>query len=399
MEASYLAAKGKVEQLELGMKLKEEAWNGIQEGWKRQEEGWKSKEEAWKMMESMWKSNSMRTEMQAVLPAPVIDVLVQTDSVTRKNEFCQTVQPGGVDFQVQVSMQPERKMTGTQTIKEEVGIPNRPSSNSSKQTKKRKLSSIQTATRNNNAGLPIDTSSSISSHRRQTNEDRTQGTQTQILNDSILNSEVYKIYCQHEDPKEAMTKIQQMKHCSKFLEAKITPSEGILSRRLQSIFKTTFLSVFPKDTIFYRKDLEEYNSTIGIYDAISKYKIKIDNEGNVEKNQKSSSSKKKTFTIEQLFMNSLTKIILVQPNGYEVWFIRDFDKGSGISKWYRGYAYTVNSAMRIAKLSALGIETPASDKTSEIRSPTSSVSWLRFAEDLMKHSLKGIVCHSSLLTN
>ena len=175
LEASYLAAKGKVEQLELGMKLKEDAWNSIQEGWKRQEEGWKSKEEAWKMMESMWKFNNMRTEMQAILPAPVIDALTQTDNVTN-----------GVDFQVQVSMQPERKMTGTQTLKEEVAMPNRPSSNSSKQTKKRKLSSIQTATRNINAGP-----SSISSHQeQQTSKARTQGTETPKLDESILNSEV-----------------------------------------------------------------------------------------------------------------------------------------------------------------------------------------------------------------
>ena len=388
MEASYLAAKGKVEQLELGMKLKEEAWNGIQEGWKRQEEGWKSKEEAWKMMEAMWKSNSMRTEMQAVLPAPVIDVLVQTDNVPRKNNFCQTVKSTSIDFQIQVSMQPGRKMTGTQTIKEEVAMPNRPSSNRSKQTKKRKLSSIQTATRNDNAGP-----SSTPSHRRQqTSEARAQGTQTPKLNESILNSEVYKIYCQHEDPKEAITKIKQMKHCIKFIEAKMTSNEKVLSRGFQSIFKTTFLSVFPGI-----KHLEEYNSTIGIYDAISKYKIKIDNEGNIEKNQKSSGSKKKTITIEQLFMNSLTKIILIQPNGYEVWFIKDFDKGSGVSKWYRGYAYTVNSAVRIAKLNALGIETPASDETEYRGSGT--VSWLQFAEDSIKHSLKGIVCPSSLLTH
>ena len=361
------------------MKLKEEAWNGIQEGWKRQEEGWKSKEEAWKMMESMWKSNSLRTEMLAVLPAPVINALVQTDSVTRKNECCQTVQSDGVDFQVQVSMPP---------IKEEVAMPNRPSSNSSQKTKKRKLSSIQTETRNDNAGP----SSTPSHQRQQTQEDRTQGTETPTLDESILNSEVYKIYCQYEDPKEAMTKIKQMKHCSKFIEAKMTPSEGVLSRRLQSIFKTTFLSVFPG-----RKHLEEYNSTIGIYDRQEEDKIKVDNEGNIETNQKSSGSKKKTITIEQLFMISLTKIILVQPNGYEVWFIRDFDKGSRISKWYRGYAYTVNSAVRIAKLNVLGVETPASDETSERRPQT--VSWLEFAEDSMKHSSKGIVCHSSFLTN
>ena len=178
-----------------------------------------------------------------------------------------------------------------------------------------------------------------------------------------------------------------MNQCSKFIEAKMTTREKVLGRDFQSIFKNTFLSIFPR-----RKDLEEYNATIGIYDAIAKYRIKVDNEGNIKKNQKSSGSKKNTITIEQLFMNSLTKIILIQPNGYEVWFIRDFDKGSGVSKWYRGYANTINAAVKFAQLNALGIEAPASDKTSEI------VSWLRFAEDSMKYSPKGIVCHSSLLT-
>ena len=130
-----------MEQLELGMKMKEEAWSAIQESWK-------SKEEAWKMMEAMWKSNRSKTEMQEVLPPLVIDALVQTDSLPSKNEFCQTVQSDGVDFQIQVSMQPERKIASTQTLKEEHGeiaLPNRPSSSSSKKTKKRKLSSIQTA--------------------------------------------------------------------------------------------------------------------------------------------------------------------------------------------------------------------------------------------------------------
>ena len=61
-----------MEQLELGIKMKEEAWSVIQEGWR-------SKEEAWKMMEAMWKTNSSKTEMQAVLPPLVIDAFVQTD--------------------------------------------------------------------------------------------------------------------------------------------------------------------------------------------------------------------------------------------------------------------------------------------------------------------------------
>ena len=222
----------------------------------------------------------------------------------------------------------------------------------------------------------------MSSHQRQqASEGRTQGTETPKLDESILNSEVYKIYCQHEDPKEAMTKIKKMNKCSKFIEAKKTSSEDVLSRRFQSILKTTFLSIYPR-----KQHLAEYNSTIGIYDAISKYTIYpfwLDNE---EKKQKSSGSKKKTITLGQLFMNSLTKIILIQPNGYEVWLIRDFYKGSGVSKWYRGFAYTVNGAARLAKMNALGIKIPAGDETSE------TVSWLSFAKGSMNHSPKGLVC-------
>ena len=367
-----------MEQLEMEIKLKEEVWNGIQKGWKRQEEGWKSKEEAWKMMESMWKSNYRRTEMQGVLPPLVIDALVQTENVPRKNKFCQTVKSDSIDFQVQVTMEPERKMTGTQTIKEEdleIAFPNRPSSNSSLQTKKRKLSAIQTAPRNVNAGLSVDIPSSMSSHQKQqTSENRTQRNETATLNESVLESKVYKIYCQHEDPQVAMTKIKQMNQCSKFIEAKMKSSWEVLNLGFESIFEAT------------SKKLEEYNLILNIYEAIAKFKIQVDNEGKAQMKQKKSGSKKQTITIGQLFMNSLTKIILIQPNGYEVWLIRDFYKGSGVSKWYRGFAYTVNGAARLAKMNALGIKIPAGDETSE------TVSWLSFAKGSMNHSPKGLVC-------
>ena len=360
MEASYLAAKGKVEQLEMGMKLKEEAWNGIQEGWKRQEEGWKSKEEAWKMMETMWKSNSKRTDMQAVLPPLVIDALVQTDNVPQKNKLCQTMKSDSIDFQVQVSLEPERKIIGTQTMKE-------------KQTKKRKLSSIETTPCNVNAGP----SAMISRQKQEQTCDDLTVTETEKLQDSILNSEVYKIYCQHDDPQVAMTAIKQMKQCSKFIEAKMTSSEEVLSCGFESVFEAT------------SKQLKEYNLILSIYEAIAKFKIQVDKEGKpgkVQKKPKKSASNKQTITIGQLFMNSLTKIIVIQPNGYEVWLIKDFDKGAGVSKWYPGFAYTVNSATRLAKMNALGIEPPASDIISE------TVSWFDFARKSLNHSPKGLVC-------
>ena len=89
----------------------------------------------------------MKTE--TALPPLVIDAQTQTKTKSRKNKYCQTipdVKKEKVDFELQVNMQAEKNTTGTQTIKEEnqeIAMPNRPSSNSSNQSKKRKLSSTQ----------------------------------------------------------------------------------------------------------------------------------------------------------------------------------------------------------------------------------------------------------------
>ena len=95
----------------------------------------------------------MKTETQPVLPPLVIDKLVQTDFFSQTNESCQTDKPKTIDFQVQVNIQPEIKIMSTQTItpsmpvkieNQEIAMPNRPCSSGSKKAKKRKLSSIQT---------------------------------------------------------------------------------------------------------------------------------------------------------------------------------------------------------------------------------------------------------------
>ena len=74
----------------------------------------------------------------------VVDVLVQTDGATQINESCQTEQMKGIDFEVQVNLQPDKNTMVTQTIKQEnqeIAMPNRPSSSNSKPPKKRKLPS------------------------------------------------------------------------------------------------------------------------------------------------------------------------------------------------------------------------------------------------------------------
>ena len=124
-------------------------------------------------MEAALKSSNINTEMQAALPPMVIDALVQTDSVAHEDEACQTEKSTGIECEVQANS--ERRSLCTQTIKveaDEIGMPNLPSSSSSKivqngeilesktpseknsraksptgaqESKKRKISSIETS--------------------------------------------------------------------------------------------------------------------------------------------------------------------------------------------------------------------------------------------------------------
>ena len=147
-------------------------------------------------METVWKTNNIKTGVQAPLPPLLIGALVQTESVSRKNETCQTEKSTGIecavqfstridaivqtdgstlkngscqtdkskrtDFQteacqtakatgieceVQANLYPERRTFGTQTIKvenDEIAMTNIPSSSSSKKAKKRKICSSNT---------------------------------------------------------------------------------------------------------------------------------------------------------------------------------------------------------------------------------------------------------------
>ena len=84
----------------------------------------------------------MKTE--TVLPPLVIDATAQTERSNQKTESCQTEKSEGIDFEVQAELKTDTITTGTQTIKQEnqeISMPNRPTSSSSKPSKKRKLAS------------------------------------------------------------------------------------------------------------------------------------------------------------------------------------------------------------------------------------------------------------------
>jgi len=188
-------------------------------------------------------------------PKVAVDAAFTTDSMERKEESCQTDSPERKDFEVQVCFQQEVETMSTQTdscansdfqvqvnipresdsiavqtIKEEIAMPNLPSSVAQTPAKKRKMSSVSTcSTLKNTASIdltspqnPNSGDSGVNLNNQQSGVGSTANrlNKTQAdLDDEILNSQVYKIYCRNEDPKEAMKEIKGLKTCVFFNES------------------------------------------------------------------------------------------------------------------------------------------------------------------------------------
>ena len=86
----------------------------------------------------------------------------------------------------------------------------------------------------------------------------------------------------------------------------------------------------------------------------------------------------------------MVTIKLVHDNGFEYWIVKDFEKGAGISKWYRGHAGEPSSAMQLAYMSLSGIKLPSIDKTNPLLEDF--ITWRRFAEGLAKDQGNVFIC-------
>ena len=208
-----MVAQEKIKQLETELKLKEDARN-IKEA---------------------------SSEEVLSLPTTVVDKAMQTETLVRREEYCQTVSPGRKDFQNQVGLLLVNRSITTQTdttgrqddevqvgnqqeteaipllqnirIKQEVAMPNLPNSVGQNQAKKRKMSTVPRCTTSSDSCnvTSSDANSCKSCNRKQT------------IDASILNSEVYQIYCRSENTKIAMKEIKELKTCIKFHE----PTESL----------------------------------------------------------------------------------------------------------------------------------------------------------------------------
>ena len=52
----------------------------------------------------------------------------------------------------------------------------------------------------------------------------------------------------------------------------------------------------------------------------------------------------------------------MNPNGYEFWYVANFEKGPGLSKWHRAESFKWDVAQRLAQLNVMGITKEAIKK-------------------------------------
>ena len=289
-----------------------------------------------------------------------LDAAFQTEVLERTDESCQTETPerkdfqvqacirqqsepiaiqtdtSKCDFQVQANIPPESCSLAVQTIKEEIAMPNIPSSNAQAPAKKRKLSSInapsslQSAPRCEQA---IDVEPAGSDFSAPQSIANGSGDQQEAIDDAILNSEVYKIYSRNKDTKEAMKQIKELKTCVSIEE----PTRPFPVENLNQCFQKTLKELWKIESHCGDSKFTKIKKYVGEY---SPYRIYYEI---MHKDTR------------DLFQSCLTQIRMMNPNGYEFWYVANFEKGPGLSKWYRAESFKWDAARRLAQLNVMGI--------------------------------------------
>ena len=299
-----------------------------------------------------------------------MDSGIQTDQYTRSDQACQTDTPTVLserltmttqtdssemqDCQVQVNFEPSNgaiehpplQAIKTENITPTIPMPNIPNSVSQTPSKKRKLSSPR----------PAETSTQ---------------SDFMVTDPSILNSEVYKIYCQNKDPKEAMKQIKNMKTCLSFNEPEMTmPKKEVWRKSCEKLLENLWSHGNPAKSkweqiqAFLDGDIDEY----GIFREL----LPVTIDGNIEEHY-----------IWNIIYGSFTRIKIVSPNAIEHWYVENFEGGVGVSKWYRGVG---EYACTMAVLKIYGLEESVIEKYHYdfLKNKPTEKTWMEFADTFVQ---------------
>ena len=189
-------------------------------------------------------------------------------------------------------------------------------------------------------------------------------TEQAVLDDEILHSEVYQIYCRYKDPKEAMKEIGQLKSCwGCGLATKPFPSEENLKNVSEIVLDRLWRlepqldSKFVKIKRLINQDIDE-SELINSDDGVD----------------------------IETFKESMSWISRLLPNGYEFWYIANFEQGPGESKWYRGESSEPDQDELLAMLNVLGIKNSTISKLHYdhyLETNSTKIEWLDFAKEFI----------------
>ena len=254
-------------------------------------------------------------------------------------------------------------------------MPNTPSSVAQTSTKKRKLSSASTLSappRNLSSidvplpqqPIQIGTDSAASKSISNGSGDHVNSEEAD-LDDSILNSEVYKIYCRERDPEVAMKKIKELKNCLSFVKStKPFADEEVFKRACETTLDRLWKfsphsgdSKFDKIRKFVNQDITLFELSRNSHDEL----------------------------IRIVGHNCFTRIRMLFPNGYVIWYIANFDEGPGKSKWYRVETTESLKGWFLALLNVMGLNNSAISKLHYdhcIGKNSKKREWIDFAKDV-----------------
>ena len=282
-------------------------------------------------------------------------IATQTDSSTK------------CDFQSQANITRESVSIALQTIKEEVAMPNIPNSAPQIPAKKRKLSSTSSASSRN---LDRPTQATRKSSRKQL-ADVESGDHVKNLQDAvdekILNSEIYKIYCRNEDPKEAIKQIRELKTCIYFEQS---TAEALAEDKLKRESEKTLSKILKLKTA----DDSKFIKITQYVNCGNGYVLNKVNEN-----------------LYYAFKYRFTKIKMLLPNGYEFWHVSNIEGGPGLSKWYRAESTSLNGVVLLAQLNVMGITESVIQKLQyNLERETRKIQWSHFAFGVLKGNEKSL---------
>jgi len=95
------------------------------------------------------------------------------------------------------------------------------------------------------------------------------------------------------------------------------------------------------------------------------------------------------INIVHIFTHYLTWIRMLVPNGYEFWYIANFEKGPRKSKWYRAVSTIKFEDCMLARLNVIGLKNSIISKLHDDHYPakkSTKKEWYDFANELIRGS-------------